>query len=114
MKTTKPAPAAKETPKPVALYAGADAVNVTIPADRCPGVLAFGDMKPGTVYGVAPAEALRLTSADRPTARRFDFASAADAARAADYARAEAAKREAEAKAVADPNTPAAAAAEQE
>lgn len=46
-------------------------VQVWMPLDRAAGVLKFGEMVPGTVYTVSPAEALRLV-----TAKGFRFASA--------------------------------------
>jgi hypothetical protein len=48
-------------------------VAVWMPPALAPGVRAFGDYRPGSVYHVAPAEALRLV-----TVKGFRFASMAD------------------------------------
>lgn len=55
-------------------------VAVWMPAACAPGVRAFGDYLPGTVYQVPAKEALRLV-----TAKGFRFASAADHRAVSDY-----------------------------
>lgn len=74
-----PAPSAEtmlriQPPAPDApvVAAGGD-VAVWMPQDQAPGVRAFGDYSPGSVYHVPPAEALRLV-----TVKGFRFASMAD------------------------------------
>ena len=47
-------------------------VRVWMPPERAPGVRAFGDLLPGTVYAVPAAEALRLV-----TVKGFRFADTA-------------------------------------
>lgn len=57
-----------------------EAVSVWIAPAKASGVIAFGDLKPGTVYVLPPAEALRLVRV-----KGFEFASAADRDRAERY-----------------------------
>ena len=49
------------------------AVRVWMPPERAPGVRAFGELVPGTVYSVSATEAHRLV-----VVKGFRFASAAD------------------------------------
>ena len=71
----KPTPVPRETSA-----AGADLIGVVLPKDKAPGIVAVGAMKPGEVYRVAPAEALRLV-----TAKRFEYATEEDRKRAIAY-----------------------------
>lgn len=80
--TLTPAPGA-----PPAAAAGG--IDVVFPAERNPGVRFVGGMRPGTVYTVAPAEAVRLV-----TAKGFEYATAADADRAHQFTAAAAATEE--------------------
>ena len=48
-------------------------IAVVMPKDKAPGIRAFGTLKPGQVYRVAPAEALRLVKV-----KRFEYASDED------------------------------------
>lgn len=60
--------------------AGDGLIAVVLPIEKAPGVVAVGSMKPGQVYRVTPAEALRLASA-----KRFEYASDEDRKRAIAY-----------------------------
>ncbi len=79
---TKGAPTAdaKQARQRVTLHPGG--IAIYFDSNRDPGALAFGNLKPGVEYVVAPDEALRLTSDKRPDSARFDFALEADARRA--------------------------------
>lgn len=55
-------------------------VAVWMPPEAAPGVRAFGDYLPGTVYAVPPKEAHRLV-----TAKGFRFATAQDHRAVSDY-----------------------------
>lgn len=63
-----------KTPQRIVLHSDPDGVAIVFPPERNPGVLAFGALKAGVVYVVAPAEAARLTSDQRPASHRFDLA----------------------------------------
>lgn len=64
MKTT----ASRETSS-----SGDGLIAVVMPKEKAPGVRAFGALKPGQVYRVVPAEAVRLV-----TVKRFEYATAED------------------------------------
>ncbi len=57
-----------------------EAVSVWISPTKAPGIIAFGDLRPGTVYVLPAAEAMRLVRV-----KGFEFASAADRDRAERY-----------------------------
>ncbi len=71
----KPTPVPRETSA-----AGDGLIGVVLPKEKAPGIVAVGSMKPGQVYRVAPAEALRLT-----TAKRFDYETDEDRKRVIAY-----------------------------
>jgi hypothetical protein len=48
-------------------------IAVILPKEKAPGIRAIGAMKPGEIYRVAPAEALRLV-----TVKRFEYATDED------------------------------------
>lgn len=71
----KPTPVPRETSVP-----GDGLIGVVLPKEKAPGVVAVGCMKPGQVYRVTPAEALRLANV-----KRFDYATDEDRKRAIAY-----------------------------
>lgn len=83
MKPTAP----REIPAPAD-----DLIAVTLPKEKAAGIRAVGAMKPGEVYRVAPAEALRLVAV-----KRFEYATAEDRRKGIAFEAAQAAAAEAEA-----------------
>lgn len=55
------------------LSAADETIAVIMPKEKAAGIRAFGAMKPGEIYRVAPAEALRLV-----TVKRFEYATDED------------------------------------
>jgi hypothetical protein len=90
-KTAAATPAAPPKPERVTRYRGPDGIAVAISKAAAGGVVAFGDLKPGVEYVVAPDEADRLTAEARGAGRRFATVGADDAQRLADFRAAKAA-----------------------
>lgn len=77
----KPEPAAPSAVPRETRHTGSDGIAVIMPRARAAGIRAFGPLRPGVEYVVAPDEALRLVRV-----KGFEYASADDAKRAAVHA----------------------------
>ena len=78
-KTPTATPALAAVPRETR-HEGDDGVAVIMPRDRARGVRAFGALRPGVEYVVAPAEAVRLVRA-----KGFTYSSEEDARRAGEW-----------------------------